>query len=74
MLVNLLARKEVIAMIVMASKIGSAVAKYFLELPAEIYASLFIMLCIAVFSIIIGSKMKKAAPFWRKIAKRGSIL
>jgi F-type H+-transporting ATPase subunit a len=38
------------------------IKNYFLDLPMEIIVSLAIMVVIAIFSIVIGNKMKKADP------------
>lgn len=43
-------------------KVGSSIADYFLNLPAEIYSSIFVVIGLSIFAIVIGSKVKKADP------------
>lgn len=47
---------------ILTSSFLDIIKNYILDLPMEIIVSLAIMLVIAIFSIIIGNKMKKADP------------
>ena len=47
---------------ILTSSFLDIIKNYFLDLPVEIIVSLVIMVIIAVFSIVIGNKMKKADP------------
>lgn len=51
-----------INLMILTSNVFEIIGDYFLNLPMEIIVSLGIMLLIAIFSIIIGNKMKKADP------------
>ena len=47
---------------ILTSSFLDIIKNYFLDLPMEIIVSLAIMVIIAIFSIVIGNKMKKADP------------
>jgi F-type H+-transporting ATPase subunit a len=47
---------------ILTSSFLDIIKNYFLDLPMEIIVSLVIMVVIAIFSIVIGNKMKKADP------------
>lgn len=47
---------------ILTSSFLDIIKNYFLDLPMEIIVSLAIMVVIAIFSIVIGNKMKKADP------------
>lgn len=47
---------------ILTSSFLDMIKNYFLDLPMEIIVSLAIMVVIAIFSIVIGNKMKKADP------------
>lgn len=47
---------------ILTSSFIDIIKNYFLDLPMEIIVSLAIMVVIAIFSIVIGNKMKKADP------------
>jgi F-type H+-transporting ATPase subunit a len=49
-------------MVFIGLPIYNIITDYFLNLPAEIYSSFFVVLILSIFAVIMGNQMKKADP------------